>query len=98
MFWQGTSHLRSFSELTSAQKQRSRPPPHGEQSCLCWSITVGGGGGDLVTKSCLTLAAPWTVARQAPLSMESPRQGYWSELPFPSPRDLPDPMFLLIYI
>ena len=32
---------------------------------------------------------PWTVARQAPLSMEFPRQEYWSRLPFPSPGDLP---------
>ena len=36
-------------------------------------------------------AAPWTVARQAPLAMGFPRQEYWSPLPFPSPRDLPDP-------
>ena len=36
-------------------------------------------------------ATPWTVARQAPLSMEFPRQEYWSGLPFPSPGDLPDP-------
>ena len=35
--------------------------------------------------------APWTVARQAPLSMELPRQEYWSGFPFPSPGDLPDP-------
>ena len=28
---------------------------------------------------------------QAPLSMEFPRQEYWSELPFPSPGNLPDP-------
>ena len=34
---------------------------------------------------------PWTVARQAPRSMEFSRQGYWSGLPFPSPRDLPNP-------
>ena len=34
---------------------------------------------------------PWTVACQAPLSMGFPRQGYWSGLPFPPPRDLPDP-------
>ena len=34
---------------------------------------------------------PWTVARQTPLSMEFSRQEYWSELPFPSPGDLPDP-------
>ena len=34
---------------------------------------------------------PWTVARQAPLSMGFSRQEYWSGLPFPSPGDLPDP-------
>ena len=33
---------------------------------------------------------PWTVACQAPLSMEFSRQEYWSGLPFPSPGDLPD--------
>ena len=35
-------------------------------------------------------ATPWTVAHQAPSSMEFSRQGYWSGLPFPSPGDLPD--------
>ena len=35
--------------------------------------------------------APWTVACQAPLSMEFSRQEYWSGLPFPTPGDLPDP-------
>ena len=34
---------------------------------------------------------PWTVAYQAPLSMGFSRQQYWSGLPFPSPRNLPDP-------
>ena len=33
----------------------------------------------------------WTVACQAPLSMEFPRQEFWSGLPFPTPGDLPDP-------
>ena len=33
----------------------------------------------------------WTVAHQAPLSVEFSRQEYWSGLPSPSPRDLPDP-------
>ena len=33
---------------------------------------------------------PWTVTCQAPLSMEFSRQEYWSGLPFPSLRDLPD--------
>ena len=36
-------------------------------------------------------ATPWTVAYQAPLSIEFSRQEYWSGLPFPSPGDLPDP-------
>ena len=34
---------------------------------------------------------PWTVARQAPLSMGLSWQEYWSGLPFPSPGDLPNP-------
>ena len=36
-------------------------------------------------------AIPWTVAYQAPPSMEFSRQEYWSGLPFPSLGDLPDP-------
>ena len=36
-------------------------------------------------------ATPWTVAHQAPPSMEFSRQEYWSGFPFPSPGDLPDP-------
>ena len=34
---------------------------------------------------------PWTVAYQAPQSVELSRQEYWSGLPFPSPGDLPNP-------
>ena len=34
---------------------------------------------------------PWTVSCQVPLSLGFPRQEYWSELPFPSPGDLPNP-------
>ena len=34
---------------------------------------------------------PWTVARQAPLSMGFSRQEYWSGLPLPPPGDLPHP-------
>ena len=41
--------------------------------------------------SCVRLfVTPWTLAHQAPLSMEFSRQEYWSESPFPSPGDLPD--------
>ena len=34
---------------------------------------------------------PWTVAYQAPPSMEFTRQEHWTGLPFPSPGDPPDP-------
>ena len=35
--------------------------------------------------------AAWTVAHQAPLTMEFSRQEYWSGVPFPTPQDLPNP-------
>ena len=38
-----------------------------------------------------SFATPWTVACQASLSTGFSRQEYWSELPFPSPGDLPNP-------
>ena len=36
-------------------------------------------------------ATLWTVAHQAPLSMEFPGQEYWSGLPCLPARDLPNP-------
>ena len=53
-----------------------------EFSYLIFTLQFGGG---LVAKSCPTLATPWTVARQAPLSMGFPRQEYWNGLSLPSP-------------
>ena len=45
-----------------------------------------------VAQSCLdSFATQWTVACQAPLNMEFPRQEYWSGLPFPPPGDLHNP-------
>ena len=41
--------------------------------CVCYSLSCD-----------LLFAIPWTVACQAPLSMELSRQEYWSGLPFPS--------------
>ena len=58
---------------------------YGKDVCVCVCVCV------LVAQFCATLWAPWTVAHQAPLSMEFSRQEYWSGLPFPSPGDLPDP-------
>ena len=57
------------------------------KSYTLWDLIHGG----LVTKSCLTLVTPWTVACQAPLSMGFSRQEYGSGLPFYSSGDLPDP-------
>ena len=45
----------------------------------------------LVVPSCSTLWSPWTIACQAPLSMEFSRHEYWSGLPCPPPGDLPNP-------
>ena len=42
--------------------------------------------------SCILLfATPWTIAYQAPLSVEFSRKESWSRLPFPTPGNLPDP-------
>ena len=45
----------------------------------------------IVAQSLSNSATSWTIASQAPLSMEFSRQEYWSGLPHPSPGDLPDP-------
>ena len=44
-----------------------------------------------ITELCPTLCDPMDYSHQAPLSMEFPRQEYWSGLPFLSPGDLLDP-------
>ena len=38
----------------------------------------------------LLFVTSWSIANRAPLSMEFSRQEYWSGLPCPSARDLPD--------
>ena len=57
---------------------------HGNHECMMSCVCV-----QLLL--CQTLVTPWTVARQAPLSMGFSRQENWSGLPFPPPGDLPDP-------
>ena len=47
----------------------------------------------MCVQSCL-FASPWTTSCQAPLSVEFSKQEYWSGLPFPPPRDLPNPGIL----
>ena len=43
-------------------------------------------------------ATPWVVARQTSLSLGFSRREYWSGLPFPSLRDLPDPGIEPMYL
>ena len=42
-------------------------------------------------QSCPILCDPMDCNPSGPLSMEFPRQEYWSGLPFPPPGDLPNP-------
>ena len=44
-----------------------------------------------VNQSCPTLCDTLDYAHEASLSIGFYRQEYWSGLPFPSPKDLPDP-------
>ena len=59
---------------------------------------MGGGGEGGGERECFAKpfqsvdsAAPWTVARQVPLSVGFSGQECWSGLPFPPPGSLPDP-------
>ena len=45
----------------------------------------------LVTVQCLTICDPLDSNNQAPLPMGFPQQEPWSEMPFPSLGDIPDP-------
>ena len=58
---------------------QSSPRPFEEIWCVCAHSVMSNS------------ATPWTVAHQTPLCMEFSRLEYWGRLPFPSPRDLPDP-------
>ena len=63
----------------------------------CWGWGRGLSGFLSLNLYCVPLslvqlfATSWTIAFQAPLSMEFPRQEYWSGLPFPPLGDLPNP-------
>ena len=74
----------SLSSFDGARHQAGDTQLHANQSLV--GVVLGG----LVAKSCLTLAAPWTIACQAPLSIKFSWQEYWTGLPFPPPGDLPN--------
>ena len=57
--------------------------------CVCVCVCVCVYAHEL---SCVQpFAGPWTIAHQAPLSVEFSRQEYWSGLPVSAPRNLPNP-------
>ena len=58
--------------------------------CVCVCVCVCVWVSEPVSRVQLSVI-PWTVALQAPLSMEFSRQQYWSGSPCPSPGDLSDP-------
>ena len=74
---------------------------------LSFAVSTRGPASEPKVKSVKSLshvrlfATPWTIAYQAPPSVEFSRQEYQSGLPFPSPGDLPNPGIepgLLLYI
>ena len=74
-------HLSEGGREGGAKRKERKPGP----TLISWSF---------ILVSCSVMSdsvAPWTVARQSPLSMEFSRQEYWSRLPLPYPGDLPDP-------
>ena len=79
----------SFSKGSSQPRDRTRVSHIVDRRFTVWATRQISYGG-LVNKPCLTLAIPWTVACQAPQSIEFSRQEYLSGLPFPFPGDLPD--------
>ena len=94
-----TCPLISFYLKPLLQRGVPRPPPPSKISTLSlsgpslwffvsfmWSITIW-----YYTCICVRCATPWTVALQAPLNMEFSMKECWSGLPFPIPRDLPNP-------
>ena len=90
---------RDSSAFRVGGKPRCRPTLQAPALSPAWNSLPQGKLGMLVLSpgegdsACVVLpfATPWTMALQAPLPVEFPRQEYWSGLPFPPPGDLPDP-------
>ena len=64
-----------------SMKLKSNRMSNSQNPCCCCSVL----------SHVQLFATPRTVARKAPLSMAFSWQEYWRGLPFPSPRDIPDP-------
>ena len=68
---------------------------HSLLNSLAWGYPALESKSPACMLSCFTyvwlFATPWTVARQAPLSMGFSRKENWNGLPYPPPGDLPNP-------
>ena len=71
------------SQLVPCHRSRSQPWSHVTNANICWILRL--------RIHVWLFITPWIVVHQAPMSMGFSRQGYWSGLLFPSPRDLPNP-------
>ena len=77
-----------MTSVPSPQLGTAYPPTWSFVQVCVWGGRWGWGG---ACSAMLESATPWTVAHQAPLSIEFSRQEHWSKLPFPPSGDLPDP-------
>ena len=76
----GLSLLTARAQAVQLLCRRPLPFSAGDKLLLCVCLVVSD-----------SFSTPWTVARQAPLSVGFSRQEYWSGLPFPPLGDLLDP-------
>ena len=88
----------TFSRLPSQPRDRTQVSHTGGRFFAIWATKgiqkfLNTGCVCVLSRSVMSdsFAAPWTIAHQAPLSLEFSRQEYWSGLPFHPPGHLPDP-------
>ena len=95
--WPQKKNLKWFSSLSKyGSDMLSNQNPSGKKVCLLLIVPPASLVGVAVCvlsqfSHVQLFVTLWTVARKAPLSLGFPRQEYCSGLPFPSPRDLPNP-------
>ena len=75
----------------SQRRHGDRSRPAEEPTTAPWWLHLLEGKSESPSVCVWLLATPWTVAHQAPLSVEFSRPEYWSGYLFPSPEDLPNP-------
>ena len=87
---------KDFGQPRSSYIQRKRASRSRKEGCMVLGEENVGRGRqkgrkELVLSRIQLFVTLWTVACQAPLSMEFSRQEHWSGLPFPPAGNLPDP-------